>query len=79
MTLFDEHRSDGRADFLGVARIGHRDSDVESWQLLGARLRHRKNRRHFDGFLQARDQVIHRSAVHILRIQIELPDDRFQA
>ena len=75
----DEHRSNGRANFLGQLGVFVGHADREPGQVLRLGVGHGRNRAHIDRFAEFLDDVFHRQAVYIARIQIQVANDRLEA
>src|SRR5271155_3962657 len=70
----NEHRRYGSADGLGHSRVVQGYRHIEPGQL-GGSLLHGPDRGHFDGLLEAANQVLHRNILDLVRIQPELRDN----
>lgn len=75
----DEHRSNRRADLLSQLGLVVGHADRKSGQVLRLCVGHRRNRTHINRFAEFLDNVFHRQAVYIVRIQIQVADDRLEA
>src|ERR1700741_4086319 len=77
--LLDELRGDLCANLLGSSRAVHCDAHEEAWEISDLRLSHRRHSRHFDGFLQSRNQIFHRDVIDVLWVQSKLTDEGREA